>query len=529
MSERESPQRERGETRTGGPALAPAHLSEERAQETVRVRFAPSPTGDLHVGNVRSALFNWAFARHHGGAFVLRIEDTDAARSTEASYRGVLDQLRWLGLDWDEGPEVGGPHGPYLQSERMDVYAEVTAKLLEAGYAYPSWSTEEEARARRAERGDKTQGYDNFDRELTAAQRSAYAAEGRKPVLRFRMPDEAVVFTDLVRGEVRFEPENVPDFVLTRTDGSPLYPLTNPVDDALMGITHVLRGDDLLPSTPRQLPLHAALRALGLAAGPMPHFGHLPMVLGEGKQRLSKRKTPEASLATVRGQGYLPEGILNYLALLGWSLGGDRELFTVAQMAEAFTLDRVSRNPARWDVKKLAAVNGIKIRELEPGEFVKRLLPFLVRGGQLGSPVTDEQLDLVAAAAPLVQERAATLVEAAELLGFLLVVEHHFEVEAASVAKVLTPAAGPVLDAAIAALEPLDPWTTGTVQDALQAALVDTLGLKPRLAYGPVRVAVTGRQVSPPLFESLELLGRERTLSRLRAARTGLGAAAGMG
>ena len=334
------------------------------------------------------------------------------------------------------------------------------------------------------------------------------------------MPDEPIVFDDLVRGEVRFEPENVPDFVLTRTDGSPLYPLTNPVDDAVMGITHVLRGDDLLSSTPRQLPLQAALRELGIATGPMPRFGHLPMVLGEGKQRLSKRKTPEASLARVRAEGFLAEGILNYLALLGWSFGGDRELFSLAEMVEVFTLDKISRNPATFDVKKLTATNGVKIRELEAGEFVKRLLPFLVRGGQLGSPVTDEQLDMVAAAAPLVQERAATLVEAAGLLGFLLVVEHHFEVEPAAAAKVLTEAAAPVLDAALAVLEGLTTWTTENIQGVLQAALVETLGLKPRVAYGPVRVAVTGRTVSPPLFESMELLGPDRTLSRLRAART---------
>lgn len=496
--------------------------------EAVRVRFAPSPTGDLHVGNVRTALFDWAFARHHGGVFVLRLEDTDQARSTEASYRGVLDELRWLGLDWDEGPEVGGPYGPYRQSERWDLYREVAAKLHEGGYAYESYSTDAESRARRAARGDKTPGYDNHDRTLTQAEIAAFRAEGRQPVLRFRMPDEPVVFEDLIRGEVRFEPGSVPDFVLARADGFPLYPLVNPVDDAVMKITHVLRGEDLLSSTPRQLPLHAALRELGIADGPLPRFGHLPFVLGEGNAKLSKRATG-GSLAGLRADGYLPEGVLNYLALLGWSIGGDRELFTLEEMAAAFTLDKVSRNPAHFDMKKLTVVNGVKIRELEPAEFVKRLLPFLVRGGQLGSPVTDEQLDLVAAAAPLVQERAATLVEAARLLGFLLVVEHHFEVEPAAGAKVLVPAAAPVLDAAVAAVEGLETWTTDTIQDALQAALVDALGLKPRLAYGPVRVAVTGSTVSPPLFESLELLGRERTLSRLRSARTGLGAAPAMG
>jgi glutamyl-tRNA synthetase len=497
--------------------------------EPVRTRFAPSPTGDLHVGNVRSALYNWAFARHNGGVFVLRIEDTDAARSTEESSRGVVEQMSWLGLDWDEGPEVGGPYAPYVQTGRLELYRDVVARLREAGYAYDSYSTDDEVKARRAARGDKTQGYDNYDRELTDAQVSAFRAEGRTPVVRFRMPDEPIVFEDMVRGEVRFEPGNVPDYVLARADGSPLYPLTNPVDDAVMGITHVLRGEDLLPSTPRQIPLHAALRSLGVASGPMPRFGHLPIVLGEGRRRISKRNTPEASLRQVRAEGFLAEGILNYLALLGWSPGGDQELFTLDEMVAAFSVEKINRNPATFDVKKLRAINGVKIRSLEPGEFVKRLLPFLVRRGLLDSPVSDAQLELVAAAAPLVQERSATLVEAADLLGFLLVPDHHFSVDPAAAAKVLTPSSAPVLDAAVSALTDLPSWTAEDVRETLEAALVDRLGLKPRVAYGPVRVAVTGRTVSPPLFESIELLGRERTLERLRAARAGLGAAPGMG
>ena len=496
--------------------------------ELVRTRFAPSPTGDLHVGNVRSALYNWAFARHNGGVFVLRIEDTDAARSTEESSRGVVEQMSWLGLDWDEGPGIGGPYAPYVQTGRLELYRDVIARLREAGYAYDSYSTDDEVKARRAARGDKTQGYDNYDRELTDAQVSAFRAEGRTPVVRFRMPDEPIVFEDMVRGEVRFEPGNVPDYVLARADGSPLYPLTNPVDDAVMGITHVLRGEDLLPSTPRQIPLHAALRALGMASGPMPRFGHLPIVLGEGRRRISKRNTPEASLRQVRAEGFLAEGILNYLALLGWSPGGDQELFTLDEMVAAFSVEKINRNPATFDVKKLTAINGVKIRSLEPGEFVKRLLPFLVRRGLLDSPVSDAQLELVAAAAPLVQERSATLVEAADLLGFLLVPDHHFSVDPAAAAKVLTPSSAPVLDTAASVLADLPSWTAEDVQETLQAALVDRLGLKPRVAYGPVRVAVTGRTVSPPLFESIELLGRERTLERLRAARAGLGAAPGM-
>jgi len=493
--------------------------------EPVRVRFPPSPTGDLHVGNVRSALFNWAFARHHGGAYVLRIEDTDRARSTEGSYRGVLDDLRWLGLDWDEGPGVGGPHAPYRQSERLPLYTQVAQALHEAGYAYESYSTDDEVRARRAARGDKTPGYDNYDRTLTSAQIAAFRAEGRKPVLRFRMPDEPIVFDDLIRGEVRFEPENVADFVLVRADGFPLYPLVNPVDDAVMRITHVLRGEDLLASTPRQIPLHAALRSVGVIppGTPLPRFGHLPFVLGEGNQKLSKRKTPEASLAYLRADGYLPEGVLNYLALLGWSIGGDRELFTLPEMAAAFTLDRVSRNPARFDTKKLTVINGIKIRELPADEFVRRLLPFLASAGLVSTPPSESEISVVSAAAPLVQERVSKLTEAAELLAFLLLDEESFTVDPAAAERVLGSPAAPVLDAALAALSAVSPWTAEAIQEALQGALVDSLGLKPRVAYGPLRVAVTGRTVSPPLFESLELLGRSRTLSRLGAARAGLG------
>ena len=491
----------------------------------VRVRFPPSPTGDLHVGNVRSALFNWAFARHHGGTLILRIEDTDRARSTEESYRGLLEDLRWLGLDWDEGPEVGGPYAPYRQSERVEIYRDVARRLQEAGLAYESFSTDDEVRARRAARGDKTPGYDNGDRDLSAAQIAAFRAEGRKPVLRFRMPEEPIVFDDLIRGEVRFEPANVPDFVLLRNDGFPLYPLVNPVDDALMRVTHVLRGEDLLASTPRQLPLHAALRTIGVvdADAPVPAFGHLPFVLGEGNQKLSKRKTPEASLAYLRADGFLPEGVNNYLALLGWSIGGDRELFDLAEMATAFTLDKVSRNPARFDAKKLTMINGVKIRELTPDGFATRLLPFLATAGLVGTPPAPEQVEMVRTAAPLIQERVAKLTEAVELLAFLLVDEADFAVEPAAADKALGAAAGPVLDAALPALEGVPEWTAQAIQAALQRALVDRLGLKPRVAYGAVRVATTGRTVSPPLYESLELLGPERTLRRLRAARAGLG------
>jgi glutamyl-tRNA synthetase len=485
---------------------------------SVRVRFPPSPTGDLHVGNVRSALFNWAYARHTGGTFILRIEDTDRARSTEQSYRGLLDDLRWLGLTWDEGPEVGGPHAPYRQSERLDLYADVAARLVASGAAYRCYCTPEEVAARNAAAG-RPPGYDGYCRSLTEAQLTTFEAEGRAPVLRLRMPGVPIEFDDLIRGPVRFEPEHVPDFVLVRADGFPLYTLTNPVDDALMGITHVLRGEDLLSSTPRQIALYDALRVAGVFAGPTPSFGHLPFVLGEGNAKLSKRRTPEASLAYLREQGFLPEAVVNYLALLGWSIGGDRELFTLDEMAASFTLDRVSRNPARFDVKKLTAINGVKIRGLPAAEFVRRIVPFLAAAKLVADPPTPDQAAVLAAARPLIQERMSLLAEAVDLLWFLLVDESEFGVDDVAAGKELKPASAPVLESAVSALEKVGDWTTSQIQAAIDGALVDGLGLGRRKAYGALRVAVTGRTISPPLPESMELLGRERTLHRLRSAR----------
>ncbi len=289
------------------------------APAQVRVRFCPSPTGTPHVGMVRTALFNWAYARHTGGTFVFRIEDTDAQRDSEESYLALLDALRWLGLDWDEGPEVGGPYGPYRQSQRSEIYHDVVAKLLEAGEAYYAFSTAEEVEARHVAAGRNPKlGYDNFDRQLTDSQRAAFLAEGRKPVVRLRMPDGDLAWDDMVRGTTGFAAGSVPDFALTRANGDPLYTLVNPCDDALMKITHVLRGEDLLPSTPRQLALYQALIRIGVAER-TPQFAHLPTVLGEGTKKLSKRD-PQSNLFAHRDRGFIPEGLLNYLALLGWAI-----------------------------------------------------------------------------------------------------------------------------------------------------------------------------------------------------------------
>ena len=477
----------------------------------VRVRFCPSPTGSPHVGFARTALYNWVFARHHGGTFVFRIEDTDKARSTEESYRGMFDAMRWLGLDWDEGPEVGGPHGPYKQSERTDIYLDVLARLAASSYTYDCYCTTEEVEARRKASGSKVQGYDGFCRELSDEQVAAFRAEGRHPVVRFRMPDGAVTWDDLVRGETTFETQYVPDYALCRANGDPLYTLVNPVDDALMAITHVLRGEDLLSSTPRQIPLHRALVELGVSTV-VPEFGHLPLVTGEGNRKLSKRD-PESHLFMYRDQGFLPEGLLNYLALLGWSIAADRDVFTLEEMVEAFDIREVVPNPARFDLKKAEAINADHMRMLPIDELTHRVVPFLKAAGVLSDPVDDADAQLLELAMPLVAERMNKLTEAAPMLGFLFVDE-------ASFARVdeLDDAGRDVVRAAHEALSALESWSTAEIETALRETLVERLGLKPRVAFGPVRIAVTGRKVSPPLFESMELLGRDRSLSRLESA-----------
>jgi len=488
----------------------------ETPQRPVRVRFAPSPTGDLHVGNIRTALYDWAFARRTGGTFVFRIEDTDRQRVTDEYVNAAIDTLRWLGLQWDEGPEVGGPYGPYLQSQRGEVYAQWAQRFLDEGHAYHCYCTPAELEARRAEqrRRGRPPGYDGHCRDLSAEQVQAYESEGRRPVLRFRMPPGSTTFTDLVRGEVTFQHVDVPDFVLARADGSPLYTLAVAVDDVLMRITHVVRGEDLLSSTPRQV---AVYRAMGVPEEDLPAFAHLPFVMGQDNVKLSKRNG-EVSIAWYRANGFLPEAMCNYLALLGWSPGGDREEFTLAEMARDFSLDRVNRNPARFDLRKLEAINGDKIRALSPADFLARVLPVLQTAGLVAHPPSEEEERLVAGVAALVQERIGRLTEAAELVGFLLVDDAHFSVDPEAAARSLTPESRPTLQAARSALEALLDWSTAAIEAALRAALVDGLGLKPKHAFGPVRVAVTGRRVSPPLFESLELLGAERTLARLAAA-----------
>ena len=473
---------------------------------------------------VRTALFNWAYARHTGGSFVFRIEDTDEKRDSEESYAQIVDSLRWLGLDWDEGIDVGGDHGPYRQSQRGEIYEDIIAQLREAGYLYESYSTAEEIDARNEANGRPKQlGYDNYDRHLTDAQRQAFRDEGRQPALRFRIPEDLdLSFTDLVRGDIAFPPGSTIDFVVVRPNGKPLYTLVNPVDDALMGITHVLRGEDLLSSTPRQIALHAALVELGIEPA-IPQFAHLPYVMGEGNKKLSKRD-PESNLLHHRDRGFIPEGLVNYLSLLGWSYSADQDVFSREQMVERFDVVNVNPNPARFDQKKADAINAEQIRRLSPEEFEQRILPYLISAGVLGPEVSDSQREVIRAAAPLVQSRVVVLGDVVGMMGFLFSSADTLRWDADALQS-LKDDAPQVLTAAIAALEPIpeSAFTTEATQAALQTALVEELGIKPRLAFGPVRVAVSGRRVSPPLFESMELIGKTDSLARLENLRTHLG------
>jgi glutamyl-tRNA synthetase len=466
------------------------------------------------VGLVRTALFNWAFARHHQGTLVFRIEDTDAARDSEESYEQLLDAMRWLGFDWDEGPEVGGPHAPYRQSQRMVLYKDVAQKLLDAGHAYHCYCSQEELDSRReaARAAGKPSGYDGHCRDLSAQQVEEYKAQGRVPIVRFRMPDETITFTDLVRGELTFTPENVPDYGIVRANGAPLYTLVNPVDDALMEITHILRGEDLLSSTPRQIALYKALMELGIAKE-IPSFGHLPYVMGEGNKKLSKRD-PQSSLNLYRERGFLPEGLLNYLSLLGWSLSADQDIFSLEEMIAAFDIKDVNPNPARFDLKKCEAINGDHIRLLDVKDFTERCRPWLQPPF---APWAPEDFDEAKwqAIAPHAQTRLKVLSEITDNVDFLFLPEP--VEDEASWSKAMKEGSDALLRTAREKLESAD-WTSA---ESLKAAVLtagEAHGLKLGKAQAPVRVAVTGRTVGLPLFESLEVLGKEKTLARIDAA-----------
>ncbi|HEX7189284.1 MAG TPA: glutamate--tRNA ligase [Actinomycetes bacterium] len=490
-----------------------AEIPTDATTGPVRVRVAPSPTGDPHVGTAYMSLFNLAFARSRGGEFILRVEDTDRARYVADSEQQVFDMLHWLGLDWDEGPDVGGPYAPYRQSERSATYQVHVDRLLNDGHAYHCWcSTERLAQMREEQQKAKLPtGYDRLCQGMSREERASLPGFSEQPVVRMLIPDDVpLVFDDVIRGEVKAPRPD--DQVIVKADGFPTYHLANVVDDHEMAITHVVRGEEWISSTPKHVLLYDWL------GWERPAFAHMPLLRNADKSKISKRKNPAARLTWFREQGYLPEALVNFLALMGYSQPDGEEVFSFDDMVASFDWARVNTVGPVFDLDKLAWLNGHYVRELSVADLAGRIVEHLSRSGVLPAEPTAEQRSTVLAATPLVNERMQVLSEAEGMLAFLLVDEAAFAVDPDDAQKVLTADAVPVLTASIAALEALGTWETAAIEAALRASLVDGLGLKPKLAFGPVRVAVTGRRVSPPLFESLELLGPERSLGRLRAA-----------
>ena len=484
----------------------------------VRLRVAPSPTGDPHVGTAYMSLFNLAFVRQQGGQFVLRIEDTDRARYVEDSERQIFDTLHWLGLDWDEGPDKGGPYAPYRQSERLDTYTPFVSQLLDSGHAYYCWCTTQRLAAMREEqqRMKKPTGYDRLCYGKTRDERAALPGFSDKPVVRMLIPDDVeLTFHDLIRGELSAPRPD--DQVIVKADGFPTYHLAVVVDDHLMNITHVVRGEEWISSTPKHVLLYDWL------GWERPAFAHMPLLRNTDRSKISKRKNPAARLMWFRERGYLPEALRNFLALMGYSMPDGREVFSFDEMVESFDWQRVNPVGPVFDLTKLDWLNGHYIRQLTPDDLASRMLPYLQAEGLVADPASSDDLALLARATPLVQERIALLSEVISMLGFLFVSEQKFVIEPESAAKGLGAGSADVLAAALASLERLDDWRADTIKPALDEALVAGLGLKPRHAFTPLRVAVTGRTVSPPLFESMELLGRDRCLERLRQAASAAG------
>lgn len=485
--------------------------------DSVRVRFAPSPTGKLHIGGARTAIYNWAFARANGGAFILRIDDTDPTRSTDENTQIILRAMRWLGLDWDEGPEVGGDFGPYAQTERLDLYKQTAERLLAEGKAYPCFCTPEQLAADREAaqaRKDPFQGYQRRCRDLSPAEAQARIDAGEPYVLRIKVPEGRgnVVINDAVHGEVTFDAKELDDFVIFRSDGTPTYNFATVVDDALMGITHVIRGDDHLSNTPRQVMVYEAMGA------PVPVFAHISMILGADGKKLSKRHGA-TSVEEYREAGYLSDAFVNYLALLGWSLDGETTVIPRDVLASQFSLERISKNPATFDPKKLDWMNAEYINAMSNADFARKImLPELLRAGLIEEDFEADEA-WIDALAEIVRPRTKMPADAASVAAPVFAAAESLAYDEKSVAKGLAKEGmGAVLDAAKAALETIAEWTPANIDAALEP-LPEALDVKKRLVFGAVRVAECGNMVSPPLGETMALIGRDDCLARIDRAR----------
>ena len=478
----------------------------------VRVRFAPSPTGYPHVGNIRTALFNWLFARHHGGSFIVRIEDTDVTRKVKGAVKAILDGLSWLGLDWDEGPEVGGKYGPYFQSERLELYQAAAERLLSQGDAYYCYCSPERLEEMRSEQVKRKQppGYDRHCRNLTAEERAQKEAEGIVPVVRFKTPlTGRTSYNDVIWGEVTFEHDTLDDFVLLKSDGYPTYHLASVVDDQAMEISHVIRAEEWISSTPRHLLLY---KAFGFEP---PQFVHHPMIMGPDRAKLSKRHGA-VSIIDYREQGYLPQTMFNFLSLIGWSLDDKTEIMSRQELIDNFSLERISRTAAIFNPDKLTWMNGVYIRNLTADEFFEAVEPYLMLDIAAGEALISSE-EYVRAALPLVQERARTLVEVAELAQFFFIDQPDYEAKLLIGEKMDAETAFKALEAAKQKLAPLSAFDAESLEGVLRP-LAAELGLKTGQLFGVLRVAVTGRTAAPPLFQTMAVLGKERCLKRIEAA-----------
>jgi glutamyl-tRNA synthetase len=483
----------------------------------VRVRFAPSPTGKIHAGNIHTAVFDYLLARHTGGTFILRIEDTDTTRKEEGAVELMMEAMRWLGLDWDEGPDIGGPYGPYVQSQRLQLYKEAAEKLVAQGDAYYCYCSPERLENMRKERAAQklSTGYDRSCRNLTAEERAAKEAEGIKPVIRFKMPDEGQTgFHDAIYGDVVFENKTLDDFVMLKSDGYPTYHLASVVDDHAMKISHVIRGEEWISSTPRHLLMY---RAFGYDP---PQYAHMSLIVAANRAKLSKRRGA-ISILEYREMGYLPEALFNFLVLMGWSLDDKTEIMSRPQMIENFTLERMGKTPAAFNEEKLDWMNGVYIRDLPVEDLTNRLLPFMEKylPAEIKRPV---DVNYVGQIVPLIRERINTLKDAAAYADFFFV--DKLEHDASKFVDKKTDAATALkaLKAAEDKLSSLESFNRDSLENTLRQ-LAGDLGLKAGQLFNAIRVAVTARDATPPLFETMEVLGKERCLKRIKAAISILG------
>jgi len=475
----------------------------------VRVRFAPSPTGYLHIGGARTALFNWLFARHHGGSFILRIEDTDRTRYREDAMEDIMSSLRWLGMDWDEGPEVGGEYGPYFQSERLSLYHEYAHQLVRDGFAYPCYCSSERLQTLREEQQQNKQsvGYDRHCRYLTTQQRAEYEARGIVPVIRLAVPlDGTTSYHDVIRGDSTVQNSTLDDLVLLKSDGFPTYHLANVIDDHFMRITHIMRADEWLPSVPRHVLIYQAF------GWEIPIYAHLPIILSpDGKGKMSKRYGA-TSVREFRDQGYIWEGMLNYLARVGWSFDDRAEFFTREELIEKFTLDGVSKSPAAFSYQKLDSIDAEHIRKLSADDLGARLLDYFHEHG-----ITQARAEMVTGFAPLVQERIKKLSDVIELTDFFFADEIDYPAELLIGKKLTAQESLGALRRMKTLVETLPDLQESSTEGPFYA-LTEELGVKPGAVFGILRVAVTGKQVAPPLFGTIHVLGREVVLRRIAVA-----------